>query len=69
MSRWRQYARAGVPTYWLIDVPGRAVEVRTQPGPDGYERCDVYREDRLLPSPLAGVEDLDVSALLTGLAA
>jgi Uma2 family endonuclease len=63
----RQYARAAVPTYWLVDVPGRTVEVRTQPGPDGYERCDVYRETSLVPSPLEGVEDLDVSALLAGI--
>jgi Uma2 family endonuclease len=30
------YARAGVPCYWLVDVDGGRVEVRTLPGPDGY---------------------------------
>src|SRR5271155_4050934 len=29
------YATAGVPTYWLVDVPGKAVEVRSDPGPAG----------------------------------
>jgi Uma2 family endonuclease len=64
----RQYARAGVPTYWLVDVPGRAVELRTEPGPEGYERCDVYREGSFVPSPLQGVGDLDVATLLAGTA-
>jgi Uma2 family endonuclease len=58
------YARARVPTYWLVDVPGRAVEARTQPGRDGYERCDIYQEGSVVPSPLDGVDALDVTALL-----
>lgn len=58
------YARARVPTYWLVDVPGRAVEVRTQPGRNGYERCEVYEEGSVVPAPLEGVRDLDVAALL-----
>jgi Uma2 family endonuclease len=63
------YARAGVPAYWLIDVPGRAVEVRTEPGPDGYGRCEVFREGAVVPSPASGVSDLDVAALLAGVGA
>jgi len=62
------YAHAGIPTYWLIDVPGRAVEVRTHPGPDGYAFCETHREGALVRSPLAGVDDLDVTALLAGVA-
>lgn len=61
------YSRARVPVYWLIDVPGRAVEVRTQPGDNGYERCDIYRGDEHAPSPAAGIESLPVSALFAGL--
>ncbi len=60
------YARAGVPTYWLVDVPGRAVEVRTEPGPDGYGRCEIFREGASVSSPVAGVRELDVVALLAG---
>jgi Uma2 family endonuclease len=58
------YARAGIPTYWLIDVPGRTVEIRTEPGSGGYTRCEIYREGSVVPSPLDGVEDLDIAALL-----
>lgn len=63
------YARAGVPVYWLIDVPGEAVEVRTDPGSDGYRRCEVYGLDAAVPSPVAGVADLDVRSLLEGVGA
>lgn len=61
------YARAGVPTYWLVDVLGKAVEVRTDPGPDGYRHCEIYGRGTAVPSPAAGVAALDVSALLEGL--
>lgn len=29
------YASAGVPVYWLVDVPGRRIEVHEQPQPNG----------------------------------
>lgn len=32
----RDYARAGVPHYWVVDVNGRTVHVFTAPGADGY---------------------------------
>jgi hypothetical protein len=47
-----------------VDVPGRAVEVRTQPGADGYTHCEIYRDGARVPAPLAGLEDLDVATLL-----
>jgi Uma2 family endonuclease len=58
------YARGDITTYWIVDVHFRIVEVRTQPGPEGYGRCETYREGDVVPSPLEGVTDLDVSALL-----
>jgi Uma2 family endonuclease len=58
------YAQAGIPTYWLVDVPGRAVEVRTHPNSDGYAHCETYSEGSVVPSPLDGVDDLDIAALL-----
>jgi Uma2 family endonuclease len=59
----RLYAQAGVPIYWLVDVPGKAVEVRTDPGPDGYRACATYSVGASVPSPAAGVADLDVGSL------
>ncbi len=61
------YARAGVPVYWLIDVPRRVIEVRTQPGADGYRDCETYREGACVPTPADDVEALDVAALLQGI--
>jgi Uma2 family endonuclease len=58
------YARAGIPNYWMVDVPGRSVETRTVPGADGYTQCEIYREGSVVPSPLEGVPDLDIAALL-----
>jgi Uma2 family endonuclease len=56
-----------IPVYWLIDVPVEAIEVRTQPGNNGYERCDIYHGEEHVPSPVEGVESLRVSTLLVGL--
>jgi Uma2 family endonuclease len=61
------YARASVPTYWLVDLIGGAVEVRTEPGPDGYRRCEIYGPGKTVPSPASGVADLEVASLLDGL--
>jgi Uma2 family endonuclease len=60
------YAKAGVLTYWLVDVPGKAIEVRSDPGQDGYRRCDIYAVGMAVPSPAQGVSDLDVGELLQG---
>jgi len=57
------YAWAPVPIYWMVDVPARTVEVRTEPGPKGYGRCEIYGVGTKVPSPAAGVADLDVSEL------
>jgi Uma2 family endonuclease len=61
------YAGAPVPLYWLVDVPGRAVEVRTDPGPKGYDHCDIYGIGASVPSLAEGVRDLEVVSLFAGL--
>jgi Uma2 family endonuclease len=60
------YARAEIPVYWLVDLPARTIEVRTQPSADGYRSCQAFEEGDVIPSPLAGVKDLDVTELLSG---
>jgi Uma2 family endonuclease len=61
------YARAGVPTYWLVDVPEKVVEVRCEPGPNGYRRCEVYGVGASVPAPAEGVAELGVASLLAGI--
>ncbi len=60
------YAVGGVPVYWLVDVPGRTVELRTDPGPKGYSHCEIYGIGTSVPSPAEGVPDLDVAWLFEG---
>jgi Uma2 family endonuclease len=62
-TKTSMYAGAPVLTYWLVDVPARTVEVRTEPGPDGYGRCEIYGVGMKVPSPAEGVDDLDVTTL------
>jgi Uma2 family endonuclease len=47
----RVYAEAGIPVYWIVDVPRRRVEVHTQPGPGGYAAVEVRRGDDVLEAP------------------
>ncbi len=61
------YAAAGVPTYWVIDLPALAVEVRTDPGPAGYRTLRTLEPGAVLPSPCEGVADLAVGELLEGI--
>ena len=42
------YAAAGIPTYWLVNLVDRQVEVYTRPGPAGYEsRQDYHAGDSI----------------------
>lgn len=62
-----KYARAGIPVYWLIDVPARTVEVYTEPGEQGYDSCKRYGAGATLPSRLDSVADIDLGALFEGI--
>jgi Uma2 family endonuclease len=57
------YARHGVPEVWVVDLAGRAVEVCSQPGPEGYAERRRVSEGTATPTlvPELGV---DVAALL-----
>lgn len=35
------YARAGIPTYWVVDVRARHTHVLTGPTPDGYQSVEI----------------------------
>jgi len=60
----RIYARAGIPEYWLVNVPGEVVEVRTEPTSDGYVVMRTLRAgDELTALAVPDVGALDVGAL------
>ncbi len=60
----RIYARAGIPEYWLVDVPAQRVKVRTDPGTDGYASVHVaVPGDEVLALAVPGAPSLDVGSL------
>jgi Uma2 family endonuclease len=59
------YAAAGVPEYWVVDVPGRSVEVHREPRPaGGYGTVTVRKDDDELTPPVAGIAPFTVERLL-----
>ena len=55
-----QYARASIPAYWVVDVPGRRILVHTDPrvvdGRGEYARVETYRPGQEIPLVLDGQE-------------
>ncbi|HZW33972.1 MAG TPA: Uma2 family endonuclease [Isosphaeraceae bacterium] len=55
-----QYARARIPVYWVVDVPGRRILVHSEPrvvdGKGEYARVETYRPGQSLPLVLDGRE-------------
>ncbi len=54
------YARAMIPVYWVVDVPGRRILVHSEPrvieGRGEYARVKTYRSGETLPLELDGQE-------------
>lgn len=42
-AKLSDYARAGIPTYWVVDVKAKIVQVLTEPTANEYARVDVVR--------------------------
>jgi Uma2 family endonuclease len=58
------YAEVGVPEYWVVDVPGRKVEVYTQPGPSGYASLVTHdRQHTIAPAAFPDVR-IDLADVL-----
>jgi Uma2 family endonuclease len=55
-----QYAKASIPAYWVVDVPGRRVLVHTEPrvveGRGEYARVETYRAGQQIPLVLDAQE-------------
>jgi Uma2 family endonuclease len=63
-AMWRLYAAARIPTYWIINLAARRVEVYSDPVGKGkkaeYRICRIYAEDQEIPVELEGVEDRSI---------
>lgn len=59
------YAAAGIPEYWLVDLPGEAVDVFRQPEEDGYaERVRHRRGEALSIAALPDVAPIPMEYIL-----
>jgi Uma2 family endonuclease len=59
------YATAGVPEYWVVNIPDQAIEVHTEPSRGAYTRVTPYRlGQRVAPLAFPDVE-VDLSALFS----
>ena len=57
------YASAGIPEYWILNIPDRSIEVHTEPSRGAYTRVTPYRRgDRVAPAAFPDVV-VDVAAL------
>ena len=55
-AKARAYALAGIKEYWIVNIPGRKVEVHLNPLADEgiYSQVSHYSEDGTFESPFAG---------------
>jgi len=42
------YGRAGIPEYWMLDIPGKVLRIFTDPGPEGYRGQRVARPGEIV---------------------
>jgi Uma2 family endonuclease len=61
-EKMQDYARAGLPEYWVVDVKGRIVFLHTKPDQDGYKERNVVRFGEALQSLTLPLE-LDTRSL------
>ena len=48
----RHYAGAGVPEYWIIDVPARSVKVHRRPVRERYVELETFGDGDEVPTPV-----------------
>ncbi|MGD1889775.1 MAG: Uma2 family endonuclease [Cyclobacteriaceae bacterium] len=53
-KKYAQYALAGIPVYWIVNLNQRQVEVYTQPSNDQYLKAEIYQK------PFEVVESLSI---------
>lgn len=57
--KFPKYAQAGIPEAWLIDLKRDAVEIHTEPGPNGYGVVRTLRRGDMLASTT--IPEIEVS--------
>jgi Uma2 family endonuclease len=59
-----RYARAGIAEYWLVDLPGEAIEVYSEPGKSRYQQATRFERGETIASQTLPGLTLDVNAIL-----
>ncbi len=58
--KWRKYADAGIPAYWIVNLGKRQVEVYREPGGKGldaaYGSVEIYGDGAAVPVVIGGQE-------------
>lgn len=60
------YAAAGIQQFWVVDIPGRCVEVRSSPVGASYQSLAIYRPGDQAPAPIAEADALAIADLFAG---
>jgi len=58
------YSRAGIREAWIVDLPGRRVEVHSEPGPGGYRDVQAFGPEEAIVSAALGGVSLPVDEVL-----
>jgi Uma2 family endonuclease len=57
-EKWLNYARSGIPVYWIVNLVDHQVEVYSDPAADGYASREVYAQflsAQLVPVVIDGI--------------
>jgi len=55
-KKYLNYARSGIPAYWIVNLVDRQLEVYTGPGPDGYRASEILKPGQEVSVLIDGVE-------------
>jgi Uma2 family endonuclease len=55
-EKWYNYAKAGIPVYWIVNLVDRQVEVYTEPAASGYGVERIYKPGENVPVVVDGTE-------------
>ena len=50
------YARSGIPVYWIVNLVDHQIEVYSSPGPDGYQSSEILKPGQDAVVSIDGVE-------------
>ena len=54
--KWTNFARAGIPVYWIVNLAERRVEVYSRPGKGGYRSRKDFTAGQQIPVAIGGAK-------------